>query len=41
MVEDLVLNQRRVYAEEVVVRRLLGVLVHPPLLEVEDHLIPL
>src|SRR5918997_478893 len=40
LVEDLVLDQRRVYAEEVVVGRLLGVLVHLPLLEVEDHLLP-
>jgi hypothetical protein len=41
VVEDLVLDQRRVYAEEIIVRHLFGVLVHPSLLEVEYHLLTL
>src|SRR5215203_1076112 len=41
VVEDLVLDQGRIYAEEVIVGRLLAILVHPSLLEVEDHLLPL
>src|ERR687894_2552762 len=41
VVEDLVLDQRRVYAKQVVVGRLLATLVHLPLLEVYDHLLPL
>src|SRR5215210_6657688 len=40
MVEDQFLYQRWVNAKEVIVRRFIAVLVHPPLLEIQDHILP-